>query len=121
MKYYFLFIVCSFLICSCKWVEHKGELIDASEMADIINDIALAEAYIESFLLKDSTQKKEALLKNEIGKVLKVRKTDPEKFTRSYNYYLARPDEFKVIIDSANERAIREREKAYTRTPTKTS
>ncbi len=89
--------------------------IDQNKMADILFDVALAEGYVESYQLKDSLAKKDSLLQREMDIVLKIHKVDSKQFTSSYNYYRKNPSKFKELADSANNRAIRNRETIYTR------
>ncbi|MEY3433071.1 MAG: hypothetical protein RL131_1007 [Bacteroidota bacterium] len=90
-------------------------VIDQNKMADILFDVALAEGYVESYLMKDSLAKKDSLLQREIDKVLKIHRVDSKQFTSSYNFYRKNPSKFKELADTANNRAIRNRETIYTR------
>jgi hypothetical protein len=88
------------------------DLIGVDPMAEIIFDISLAEGFVESFLLKDTALKKDSVYQSEINKVLQFHKTSPAIFSISYKYYSQRPVLFKQVMDSANARALRYREKA---------
>lgn len=90
-------------------------VIDQNKMADILFEIALAEGYVESYLMKDSLAKKDSLLQREIDKVLKIHGVDSKQFTSSYTFYRKNPAKFKELADTANNRAIRTRETIYTR------
>lgn len=84
-------------------------------MANILYDIALAEGFVETYKLKDSSLNKDSALQKEIDIVLKFHRVDPALFTKSYGYYQHHPQDFKTLIDTANARAIRNRENSYNR------
>ena len=64
----------------------KG-IIKINPMADILLDIAVAESYSESYILKDSTLNKDSVYKSEISKILQLHNTDPTVFSKSYNQW----------------------------------
>jgi hypothetical protein len=72
-------------------------------------DVLLAESYVESYLMKDTTLNKDSLLKVEMDKVLKVYGINAATFSESYLYYKAHPVQLETIMDSAHERAVRGR------------
>jgi len=90
-------------------------ILDQSKMADLLNEIALAEGFAESYLFKDTSQSKDTLVQKELDKVLQLNKISMKQFTKSYHYYKTHPEEFKVMVDTANARASRNREQIYTR------
>jgi len=90
-------------------------ILDQSKMADLLNEVALAEGFAESYLFKDTLQSKDTLVQKELDKVLQLNKISMKQFTKSYHYYKTHPEEFKVMVDTANARASRNREQIYTR------
>lgn len=84
-------------------------------MANILYDMALAEGFVETYQLKDSSVNRDSALKAEMDIVLTYHRVDPARFSMSYAYYQQHPQVFKVLIDTANARAIRNRENSYTR------
>lgn len=88
-------------------------LIPESQMADLLNDIALGEAHAETLYMKDSTLNKDSVLQHELDIVLALHKVDPLEFSQSYTHYTKDPVRFKSIIDSASERIIRKRDQVY--------
>lgn len=108
---FFLFLCAN--LYSCKEAGNRSSLIKENEMSDIINDLSLAEAYVETYLMRDTSLHKDSLLKKEMQKVFKIHQVEEEQFSRSYGFYLKHPDLFKIIIDSANDRASRSRDRAY--------
>jgi hypothetical protein len=85
-------------------------ILDQSKMADLLNEFALAEGFAESYLFKDTLQSKDTLVQKELDKVLQLNKISMKQFTKSYHYYKTHPEEFKVMVDTANARASRNRE-----------
>jgi hypothetical protein len=83
-------------------------------MADILVDIAIAEGFSESYLFKDTLSKKDSVLKKEISKVLQTHNIKQQQFSNSYQFYASRPNLYKVVMDSANARIIRGKEKEFT-------
>lgn len=90
-------------------------MIAKGRMADILYDIALAEAFVETYQFKDSSMNKDSALQKEIDLVLKYHSVEPAQFSKSYRFYEQHPQEFKILIDTANARAIRNRENSYNR------
>ena len=107
-----VFFLTSFVSCDRDSHVPSG-IINVDPMADILMDISMAEAFSESFLLIDSTLKKDSVLKMEISKVYKLHNTDPIKFSKSYTFYTTKPVLFKIVMDSANARIIRNREREF--------
>ncbi|MCE2849377.1 MAG: DUF4296 domain-containing protein [Chitinophagaceae bacterium] len=111
------------MLWSCSGIGfNSGDLIGKDRMANILYDIALAEAFVETYQLKDSTLNKDSALQKEIDLValqkeidlvLKYHGIEPKLFSKSYQFYQQHPQDFKVLIDTANARAIRNRENSY--------
>lgn len=89
-----------------------NEIIGTDQMAEILFDISLAESYTESFLLKDTSLRKDSVYESEINKVMQFHKITPELFSKSYTYYTKKPVLFKEVMDSANARALRYKDDA---------
>ncbi|MEN9951785.1 MAG: hypothetical protein RLZZ520_53 [Bacteroidota bacterium] len=106
-------IICCLLattIVSC--ADKKGssqEIVEQDKMANIMYDVLLAESFVESYLMKDTTLNKDSLLKVEMDKVLKVYGITSNTFSQSYLYYKAHPLLLETVMDSAHERAVRGR------------
>ena len=88
-------------------------MIGEDRMANILYDIALAEGFVETYKLKDSTLNKDSVLRTEVDLVFNFHKVDPARFSMSYAYYKKHPRAFQKLIDTANARAIRNRENSY--------
>ena len=108
---YLFFSVMLFFILSCSNNADR-DIIAPDKMADILFDISLAEGYVETFVLKDTSLLKDSVFQKEINKVLQIHGTTPSSFSESYRYYIQRPLIFKEIMDSTNARAMRRKEDA---------
>jgi hypothetical protein len=120
-NYLFFCLFVLFTASSCSVDADSSSVIRRDEMADVLNDIALAEGYVESYIFKDSSINKDSAVQAEIDKALQLRKITPDLFSRSYRYYRLHPDEFKIIADTANVRAIKARDNSYSRRVLKSS
>lgn len=114
LNYFFLgVVIISFF--SCQNGNESKEILSQDEMADVLNDITLAEGFVESYLFKDSALNKDSAVQAEIDKALQLRRVSTTLFTRSYRYYQAHPDQFRLIADTANARASKARDNSYSR------
>ena len=112
---FFLFWV-SAMIMSCSGSkEGNKEILNQDKMANVLYDVLLAESYVESYLMKDTTLSKDSLLKSEMDKVLKVYGISSKTFSESYLYYKTHPLLLETVMDSAHERAVRGRTDIFTR------
>ena len=112
MRLFLAFVLLFFISCSTGY-DIPSNIIKPSSMADILVDISIAEGFSESYLYKDSLSKKDSILKKEISRVLQIHNISPSEFSKNYKFYSSRPDYFKVVMDSANARIIRGKEKEY--------
>lgn len=106
------FSLTSLVSCESEYHVPRG-VIKVDPMADILMEISMAEAFSESFLLTDSTLKKDSVLKSEISKVYKLHNIDPIRFSKSYIFYTTKPVLFKMVMDSANARVTRNRDREF--------
>jgi hypothetical protein len=115
MKFSSVVMVFLLFFFSCK-NDNKipTSIIQPNLMADILVDIAIAEGFSESFLFKDSLSKKDSVLNKEISRVLQTHNIKQQQFSKSYQYYASRPNLYKVVMDSTNDRIIRAKEKEFT-------
>ena len=120
MRWFIILVFFTISLVSCDRESYipRG-IIKLDPMADILVDISAAEAFSESFLLTDTLLKKDSVLKMEISKVYKLHNTDPIQFSKSYTFYTTKPVLFKIVMDSANARVIRNREREFTNDSTK--
>jgi len=93
-----------------------SEVLKPDKMSKVMYDVLVAEGYSESYLYKDSSRTKEDWMNEELDKVLAIHKVSQETFMKSYDFYKNRPDLFKVIADSMNEKSQRNRERVFDKT-----
>ena len=113
---YIQLVFLTMMLWSCSGAGFNSvEVIGKDRMANILYDIALAEAFVETYQLKDSSLNKDSALQKEIDLVLKYHGVEPLRFSKSYQFYRHHPKDFKILIDTANARATRNRENSYSR------
>ena len=111
-----IFVVLILYSCSLGDQSIPRDVIKINPMADILLDIAVAESYAESYILKDSSLNSDSVYKSEISKVLQLHNTDATIFSRSYAFYTRNPSLFKIVIDSTHDRSVRKKERVYSNT-----
>jgi hypothetical protein len=109
LKLVLIFVLYSFILSCFNHVADKEQILNQDQMANVIYDVLLAESYVESYLMLDTTLRKDSLLKVEMDKVLKVYGISSSTFSKSYLYYKEHPLQLETVLDSANERALRGR------------
>ena len=112
--FYFILLALFFTACTGNKTGVQP-VIDEDKMANIMYDVLLAESYVESYLMKDTTLNKDSLLKVEMDKVMKVYGITSSNFSESYLYYKAHPLQLEKVMDSAHERAVRGRTDIFVR------
>lgn len=117
MRFILFIFISGLLLCvSCNQILRGGQdILEQDKMATLLNEMALAEGFAESYLLRDTFKSKDSILQNELDKALMINHVTAEQFAASYRYYKSKPEILKVIVDSANARASRNRELIYTR------
>lgn len=98
---FLLFITLILLTFGC--IQDKKlpkDIIPQNEMRKIMWDLMRADAYVATFIMKDSTrnQKSESAILYE--KIFDIHSTSREAFKKSLAFYESRPDLFKAISDS---------------------
>jgi hypothetical protein len=113
LKLVLIFVMYSVVLSCSNKVADKEQILNQDQMSNVLYDVLLAESYVESYLMLDTTLRKDSLLKVEMDKVLKVYGISSSTFSKSYLYYKAHPIELETVLDSANERAVRGRTDIY--------
>ncbi len=113
----FLSFLLLFLMLSCNGRKHiPSGILEPEKMEKVMHDVLVAEGYAESYLYKDSSKTKVEWMNRELDKVLAIHKVSQETFMKSYDFYKDRPDLFKPIADTMNEKSQRNRERVFDRT-----
>ena len=104
---------CLLLLCMSCGKSASKDILDEEKMQDVLTDVLLAEGFTENFLLLDTTKNRDEWLSGEYSKVMAIHKISQEQFRASLNYYKKNPDLFKAIIDTVNQRGLRNRDESY--------
>jgi hypothetical protein len=103
-----------FAILSCGSSDKvPKDVLEPRKMERVMTDILMAESFSESYLLLDTTKKRDEWFTGELNKVLAINHISQDQFRKSMDFYKSRPDIFKVIVDSINAKGQRNRDKIY--------
>ena len=96
-----LFIILIILTFGC--IQDKKipkDVLSQNEMRKIMWDLMRADAYVSTFIMKDSTKNQKAESAILYEKIFDIHSTSRETFKKSLAFYESRPDLFKAISDS---------------------
>jgi Domain of unknown function (DUF4296) len=96
-----------FVLAACGGQKLPAGVLDKDRMELVLTDVILAEAYAESYLSADTSKRLKQLYTQELDKVLAIHKVSQKDFQVSIQYYKSQPEQFKVVIDTVNARAMR--------------
>lgn len=95
------------VLAACGGQKLPAGVLDKEQMELVLTDVILAEAFAESYLSADTTKRLKQLYTQELDKVLAIHKVSPKDFQASIQYYKSQPEQFKIVIDTVNARAMR--------------
>ena len=98
---FFFFIILIILTIGC--IQDKKipkDILSQNEMRKIMWDLMRADAYVSTFIMKDSTKNQKAESAILYEKIFDIHSTTRENFKKSLAFYESRPDLFKAISDS---------------------
>jgi len=106
-----LFIILIILTFGC--IQDKKipkDILPQNEMRKIMWDLMRADAYVSTFIMKDSTKNQKAESITLYEKIFDIHSTTRENFKKSLAFYESRPDLFKAISDSlrSDERKVQQ-------------
>ncbi|MFN4808073.1 MAG: DUF4296 domain-containing protein [Bacteroidota bacterium] len=113
MNKYLIFLSFLFILFFACNRQKDQPVILKDKMITMITEISLAEAYAETYVLKDSALNKDSVLQQELKAVYQTNNVTPQAFAKSYQFYSSNPILFKEIIDSAHARAYRNKDRIY--------
>lgn len=93
-----------FLFLSCRREQQPQNVLPVKKMTDVMWDMIRADQYVSTYLLKDSTKKKKTESEKLYDQVFHIHKITQQEFKSSLDYYSARPELFRPIIDSLAKR-----------------
>lgn len=94
-------------LAACGGQKLPPGVLDKDRMELLLTDVILAEAFAESYLSADTSKRLKQLYAQELDKVLAIHKVTQKDFQASIQYYKSQPEQFKVVIDTVNARALR--------------
>lgn len=106
-------IIMLVMTLSCGGAKVPEGVLPPEKMEEVLTDVLLAESFAESYLIADTTRKLKQYYAQELDRVIAVHKVTQKQLLASIDYYKTQPDKFKVIIDSVNNRAIREKDRIF--------
>ena len=107
-------LILMIFIFSCSGKDKVPEgVLEPAKMEKVMTDLLMSESFAESYLLIDTSKKRDEWFTGELNKVLAVQGVTQDQVRKRLDFYKTRPDLFKVIIDSINARAQRNRDKIY--------
>lgn len=101
------------LLASCGDTKRPEGVIPPAKMELVLMDVLLAESFSESYLTVDTTKKLPEWYGQELDKVLALHQVSQKDFLASIDYYKTQPEEFKVIMDTVNARALRTKDQVF--------
>lgn len=102
-----------FLLAACGPAKRPERILPPEKMELVLTDMLLAESFAESYLSVDTTKKLKQLYGQEFDRVLAIYKVSQQDFLESISYYKTQPEDFKVIMDTVNARALRSKDEAF--------
>jgi Domain of unknown function (DUF4296) len=106
------FLSALFIACSGK-DNIPSDVLSKAAMQKVLWDLIRADKYSTMVLNKDSVKNIKAERIQLYEQVFRLHHITKDKFQKSYNFYLSRPDIAKVIFDSLSASADRKRPDVY--------
>src|SRR5437773_4343436 len=100
MRIEYLLAIVLVLLVACKNKNESKDILSREKMMPLVYDLMLSEEFVSNLAQRDTTYKGSVERFKKYEQVFNLHHTDHKTFAKSYNYYLGRPDELKVIFDS---------------------
>jgi Domain of unknown function (DUF4296) len=99
-----------------------SDIIPIDSMENVMRDVVQADQFAQVYLLKDSLLK-DSLKKRNVkvetlqlyDEVFRIHRVSRESFKKSMEFYAARPDLTKIILDTLSARGLRDKSFSYRR------
>lgn len=109
-----LLVIVLVLAAACGKSKKADEILPPEKMEKVIWDMVQADEFMQTFVVKDSNKLDANAERYKLyQQVLQLHNTTKEQFKKSYDYYVARPGENKVIFDSLSAKANRRIQEVY--------
>jgi hypothetical protein len=113
-----LILVALFFLLACgRQDDVPADVLPRERMGSVLFEISMAEAFLENYVFRDSTVKRDSALRRELETVLQANRISEESFRKSYAWYKQHPAVFRVVVDTMYARSQRSQEKLYGRRP----
>lgn len=101
------------VLAACGGKKLPAGVLDKEKMELVLTDVIIAEAFAESYLSADTSKRLKQLYTQELDKVLAIHKVSQKDFQASIQYYKSEPEQFKVVLDTVNARALRTKDQIF--------
>lgn len=110
MKTYSRILIFSVLVwAACSGEKGKDEPLSRQEMVPLVYQLMLADEISLDYHNRDSTKKTDSIRFRKYDQIFDLNQVDYHRFKSSYEYYLARPDQLRLIFDSVEALGNRDR------------
>jgi hypothetical protein len=106
-----ILLVVAVLLIACNSNNKKkgNSILKKEKMEAVLWDVLRADAFVFTFVTKDSLKRPEAEMAALQQKIFAVHKTNRQQFNSSMDYYRAHPDVFLPMLDSMINRYTRDK------------
>lgn len=106
---FFLFLVSMVVLLSCSEDTGPKPALSQMEMVPLVYQLMLVDEISIDYQNRDSTRRLDSVRARKYDQVFDLNNVDYKTFKESYDYYLARPDQLKLIFDSVEAFGNRDR------------
>ncbi|MCF1714026.1 DUF4296 domain-containing protein [Flavihumibacter sp. RY-1] len=110
MRFFSFFLMLALLgFLSCSEDKDEKPALSQMDMVPLVYQLMLVDEISLDYQNRDSTRRMDSIRSRKYDQVFDLNKVDYKTFKESYDYYLARPDQLKVIFDSVEAYGNRDR------------
>ncbi len=110
MRFFSFFLMLALLgLLSCSEDKDEKPALSQMDMVPLVYQLMLVDEISLDYQNRDSTRRMDSIRSRKYDQVFDLNKVDYKTFKESYDYYLARPDQLKLIFDSVEAYGNRDR------------